>query len=71
MRHPAYQLLRIPLPRTPVNKGVKKGRDPYFRTPASLYTTPSLWLRGGLTTSAVKGCYFGLITPQVAGMVAS
>src|ERR671912_2269630 len=27
MHNPAYQLLRIPLPRTPVNKGRKKGQE--------------------------------------------
>ena len=35
MRHPAYQLLRIPLPRTPVNKGIRKGRGCYY-APAPL-----------------------------------
>src|SRR5215212_10951706 len=40
------QLRRIPLLGNRVNKGKKKGRDPYNRTPASLYPTPSLWQRG-------------------------
>jgi hypothetical protein len=30
------EVRRIPLPRTPVNKGKEKAGDPYFRTPASL-----------------------------------
>jgi hypothetical protein len=70
MQDRGYGLRRIPLLGSRVNKGKKKGRDPYSRTPASLYTTPRSG-KGGLTTSAIKGCYFGLITPQVAGMVAS
>src|SRR5918993_898075 len=67
---PKGEVRRIPIPRTPVNKGKEKAGDPFFRTPASL---PHPLARGkqGLTPSAVKGCYFGLITPQVAGMVAS
>src|SRR5215203_2563486 len=38
--------------------------------PRPHYPTPSLEESGALA-SAVKGCYFGFITPQVAGMVAS
>jgi hypothetical protein len=71
LQNAGYRLPRIPLPRTPVNKGKEKAGDPYFRTPASL---PHHLARGkqGLTPSAVKRCYlFGLITPQVAGRVAS
>ena len=41
MHLPRYELLRIYLPRTRVNKGKKKGRDPYSRTPASFCLTPS------------------------------
>jgi hypothetical protein len=61
---------RTHLPRTSVNKGMKKGRDPYSRTLASL---PHPLARGKRALpNAIEGCYFfGLITPQVAGMVAS
>jgi hypothetical protein len=33
MRHPAYQLLRISLPRTPLNKSKKKGRSRSSNSP--------------------------------------
>src|SRR5215211_9198779 len=53
MQDLGYELRRIHLPRTPVNKGKEKAGDPYFRTPASL---PHPLARGkqGLTPSAVK-----------------
>src|SRR5829696_8680575 len=53
MHDPGYELRRIPIPGTSVNKGKEKAGDPYFRTPASL---PHHLARGkqGLTPSAVK-----------------
>jgi hypothetical protein len=53
-----------------VNKGKKKGRGPVLQDPGLV--TPPRRSRKGTLPSAIKGCYFfGLITPQVAGMVAS
>ncbi len=64
-------LPRIPLPRRSVNKGYKKGRGPVLQDPGLITLPPSLEESGALA-SAVKRCYlYGLITPQVAGMVAS
>jgi hypothetical protein len=36
MHDRGYELPRIPLPRTSVNKGKEKAGDPYFGNPASL-----------------------------------
>jgi hypothetical protein len=64
------EVRRIPLPRTPVHKGKEKGPGPKVRDPGLLTPPPSLE-ENGVLPSAIAGCYFGLITPQVAGIVAS
>ena len=47
-----------------------KGRGPRVRVPGLLSTPPRS--RKWALPNAIEGCYyFGLITPQVAGMVAS
>src|SRR5215218_6421364 len=48
------EVRRTTLLRGWVNKGKKKGRDPYSRTPASFCPTPRS-SKGGLTASAIKG----------------
>src|SRR5215208_5409487 len=70
LRKAEVQLRRITIPRRWVNKGKKKGRGPVLQDPGLITLPPSLEESGTLP-SAVKRCYFGLITPQVAGMVAS
>src|SRR5215211_2133991 len=70
MQDRASELLRIPLLRCSVNKGNKKGRGSVLQDPGLI--TPPPRLSKGALPSAVKRCYlYGLITPQVAGMVAS
>ena len=52
-----------------MNKGTKKG--PGTRTLGPRPHPPPLRSRKAGPYLAPKGCYLGLITPQVAGMVAS
>ena len=58
-RKAEVQLLRITLLRASVNKGKKKAGVLEYGSSASL------------AHPLARGSYFGLITPQVAGMVAS
>jgi len=37
MQHAGYELPRIPIPRTPVNKGMKKGRDCFELRPSATF----------------------------------
>src|SRR5918994_5441031 len=41
MQHPGYELPRISIPRTSVNKGIKKGRVPPLSGPSLSYGSPT------------------------------
>ena len=73
MHAAAYELPRIPLLRTPVNKGKKQGRGPYSIDPGPIVEPPGSWsvLAARLDALLRRGTATELSHQDVHGHVAA